>query len=165
MSAGSGALKVVSETNETKSEIQRTPDGRFVEGTCGGPGGSRPGSGRKPKPADETLLKRLYDLLDQNADKALQVLVDQLEDADSKIAQKAAAIVLSKTLPESRFLKSWQEEGKEAGKELESVGQYLQWKREQDIAEITDHSPSMEENDGGGTSEQATEGHTQEHRS
>ena len=139
------ALKVVSETNETKGEIQRTPDGRFAEGTCGGPGGSRPGSGRKPKPADETLLKRLYDLLDQNADTALQVLVDQLEHGDPKIAQKAAAIVLSKTLPETRFLESWQEKGKETAEELESIKEFLEWKMEKSIAELKekekDHPP------------------------
>jgi hypothetical protein len=137
MSAES-ALKVVSETNETKGQIQRTPDGRFAEGTCGGPGGSRPGSGRKPKPADETLLKRLYDLLDQNADKALQVLVDQLEHEDPKIAQKAAAIVLSKTLPESRFLESWREEGEPAAEELNRMMEYLDWKRQRDLAEEAD---------------------------
>ena len=124
-----------SESFETKGEIQRTPDGRFAEGTCGGPGGSRPGSGRKPKPADETLLKRLYDLLDQNADRALEVLVNQLEHEDPKIAQKAAAIVLSKTLPETRFLKSWQDKGKETNEELESVKSWLQWKFNQDLAE------------------------------
>ena len=99
------ALKVISETDETNGGFQREPDGKFAPGNKGGPGGSRPGSGRKPEPTDETLLKRLYDLLDQNADKALQVLVNQLEHVDPKIAQKAAAILLSKTLPETRFLK------------------------------------------------------------
>ena len=135
---GKQSLAVVetdSESFETKGKIQRTPDGRFAEGTCGGPGGSRPGSGRKPKPADETLLKRLYDLLDQNADRALEVLVNQLEHEDPKIAQKAAAIVLSKTLPESRFLESWQDKGKETNEELESVKSWLQWKFNQDLAE------------------------------
>jgi hypothetical protein len=133
--ATESALKVVLDTDETNDGYQREPDGRFAPGNKGGPGGSRPGSGRKPKPADETLLKRLYDLLDQNADRALEVLVNQLEHEDPKIAQKAAAIVLSKTLPESRFLESWQDKGKETNEELESVKSWLQWKFNQDLAE------------------------------
>jgi len=64
------ALKVIP-TDETNDDYQRKPGGQFAPGNKGGPGGSRPGSGRKPAPADETLLKRLYDLLDGNADKAL----------------------------------------------------------------------------------------------
>ena len=131
------ALKVISDTDETKGEIQRTPDGRFAQGTCGGLGGSRPGSGRKPEPVDETLLKRLYDLLDSTADRALQVLIDQLEHADPKIAQKAAAIVLSKTLPEARFLKSWKdEEAKEADwRNLKQFGEFLAYKRDRAVQE------------------------------
>jgi len=70
-----------------------------------------------------------------NADKALGLLVDQISHADPRIAQKAAAIVLSKTLPESRFLESWQEKGKEIAEELESVKSWLTWKRQQDVAE------------------------------
>jgi len=84
----------------------------------------------------DTLLKRLYDLLDGNADKALQVLVDQLKDEDPKIAQKAAAIVLAKVLPESRFLKSWSEEGKEVVEELQVFKDFLAFKRDRDIAEL-----------------------------
>jgi hypothetical protein len=82
-------------------------------------------------------LKRLYDLLDGNADKALQVLVDQLEHSDPKIAQRAAAIVLSKTLPEARFLKDWKGE-KDRETEVEELGQlkeFLMWKMDRDVQE------------------------------
>jgi hypothetical protein len=125
------ALKVVCETDETNGGYQREPDGKFAPGNKGGPGGSRPGAGRKPQPADESLLSRLYALLDGNAHRALEVLIHQLEHEDPKIAQKAAAIVLSKTLPESRFLQVMKE--------------FLVWKMEKDIAEAEekekDHPP------------------------
>ena len=144
-------LKVVSETDETNGEFQREPDGKFAPGNKGGPGGSRPGSGRKPAPEDETLLKRLYDLLDGNADKALQVLVDQLEHDDPKIAQKAAAILLNKTLPETRFLKDWKgEKDQEATtQELESVKEFLMWKADKDIAEAEERDRETPETDQG----------------
>jgi hypothetical protein len=143
-------LKVVSETDETNGEFQREADGKFAPGNKGGPGGSRPGSGRKPKPTDPTLLKRLYDLLDGNADKALQVLVDQLEHKDPKIAQKAAAILINKTLPETRFLKSWREKDrKEDAEELESVKAFLAWKADKDIAEAEERERETPETDQG----------------
>ena len=129
-------VDVDSETFGTKGGIQRDSSGRFTEGTCGGPGGARPGSGRRPQPTDETLLKRLYDLLDGHADKALQVLVDQLEHRDPKVAQKAASIILSKTLPEGRLLKNWeQNRAQQLSADLESVASWLAHKREQDLAE------------------------------
>jgi hypothetical protein len=127
----------ISDTDETNGGFQREPDGKFAPGNKGGPGGSRPGSGRKPEATDPTLLKRLYDLLDGNADKALQVLVDQLEHSDPKIAQRAAAIVLSKTLPEARFLKDWKGE-KDRETEVEELGQlkeFLMWKMDRDVQE------------------------------
>ena len=127
---------VDSETFETKGQIQRDASGRFTEGTCGGPGGARPGSGRRPQPTDETLLKRLYDLLDGHADKALQVLVDQLEHRDPKVAQKAASIILSKTLPEGRLLKNWDaHKAERLSADLDSVRSWLEHKREQDLAQ------------------------------
>jgi hypothetical protein len=145
------ALKVISETVETNREIERQADGKFAKGNKGGPGGSRPGSGRKPEPADETLLKRLYDLLDGNADKALQVLVDQLEHDDPKIAQKAAAILLNKTLPETRFLKDWKGE-KDQEATLEELGvakEFMSWKRAKDVAEAEERDRETPEADQG----------------
>lgn len=129
-------VKTDSEPFETKREIQRDSSGRFVEGTCGGPGGPRPGSGRPPKSADESLVKRLYGLLDSTADRALEVLIEQLEDDNAKISQKAADIILSKVLPEGRFLKSWREEDKEVAEELQIFKDFLAFKRDQDIAEL-----------------------------
>jgi hypothetical protein len=158
--ATESALKVVSDTDETNDGYQREPDGKFAPGNKGGPGGSRPGSGRKPKPADESLVKRLYDLLDQNADRALEVLVNQLEHEDPKIAQKAAAIVLNKTLPEGRFLKEWRTEREKSDwRDLQEFGQFLMWKMDQDVtkAEVKEKQSSpvegAENNTKGGDSE------------
>jgi hypothetical protein len=89
-------------------------------------------------------------LLDENADKALQVLVDQLEHKDPKIAQKAAVILINKTLPETRFLKSWREKDrKEDAEELESVKAFLEWKADKDIAEAEERDRETPETDQG----------------
>ena len=129
------SLAVVKDTDETKGQYQRKQDGKFAEGNKGGPGGSRPGSGRKPRPADETLLKRLYDLLDGNADKALEVLIEQLEHDDPKVAQKAALAVLAKVLPEGRLLKEWREDSKITPEQLAEYREFINWKIDQDVQE------------------------------
>jgi len=150
MSAELAVIK--SDTDETNGSYQRQPDGKFAPGNKGGSGGPRPGSGRPPKPADETLLTRLYTLLDGNADRALEVLIDQLESKDPKVAQKAASIVLSKTLPEARFLKGWEEQGEKFTPEaLELWKEFFAWKQDRDIAQYEernkDHPPAEEAED------------------
>ena len=131
-----GLAIVKTETDETNDQYQRKPDGKFAEGNKGGPGGSRPGSGRRPKPADDTLLKRLYDLLDENADKALEVLIKQLEHDDPKVAQKAALAVLNKVLPEDRLLKGWREDKKVTPEQHAQFREFMSWKMDQDVREI-----------------------------
>jgi len=130
-----GALKVVP-ADETKGQIKRTSGGQFTEGTCGGSGGSRPGGGRPPKPADETLLKRLYGLLDGNAGRALGVLVEQLDHEDPKVAQKAALAVLGKVLPEGRLLKTWEKDSGNKAGEIILFKEFLVWKMEKDLKAI-----------------------------
>ena len=126
---------VKTDTDEINGQNQRHPDGKYAHGNKGGPGGSRPGSGRKPNPADDTLLKRLYDLLDENADKALEVLIEQLEHDDPKVAQKAALAVLAKVLPEGRLLKTWREDSEIKPEQVREYREFIIWKMEKDIQE------------------------------
>jgi hypothetical protein len=78
----------------------RDDRGRFLTGNPGGPGRQRPGSGRKPKPADHSLLEKLYDNLDWAAPIAMKVLDDVLESGDERLRVKAAELVLRKVLPD-----------------------------------------------------------------
>ena len=130
-----GLAIVKADTDETNDQYQRKPGGEFDKGNKGGPGGSRPGSGRKPQPTDNTLLKRLYDLLDENADKALEVLVAQLEHDDPKVAQKAALAVLGKVLPEGRLLEGWREDKKVTPEQHAKFKEFIAWKMDQDVQE------------------------------
>jgi len=107
----------------------------------GGPGGSRPGSGRKPKSKDPSLLSQLYDILDESAPRALERLTEFIESPDDKICLKACTEILRRVLPESKLLPTWEEHGKDASlEELESVKAYLCWKQRHDVgdAEILD---------------------------
>lgn len=82
----------------------RDSKGRFAPGNSGGPGGPRPGSGRKPKPSDPSLLDRLYETLDESAPKALKVLDNALRSDDEKTRVKAAELILRKVLPDRSML-------------------------------------------------------------
>lgn len=90
----------------SNAKKERDGKGRFTEGNPGGPGGSRPGSGRKPKPNDETLLKELYRLLDEAAPLAMELLTNQLKHGDPKIAQGAARVIMDKVLPNQTRLQA-----------------------------------------------------------
>ncbi len=87
-----------------QEQTGRDTKGRFAKGNPGGPGGARPGSGRKPKPDDPTLLNKLYTALDEAAPKALKVLSDALGSKDEKTRVKAAALILAKVLPDKSML-------------------------------------------------------------
>lgn len=78
----------------------REQDGRFAKGNKGGPGGPRPGSGRKPKPSDPSLLQELYDILDQAAPEALRIVREKLNSKDERVQLDACKLILGKTLPE-----------------------------------------------------------------
>lgn len=91
-------------------EDGRQSNGRFAKGNPGGKGGARPGSGRKPRPDDPTLLNKLYAVLDEGAPKALQVLIDALKSKDEKIRVKAADIITRKVLPDRSMLDIQREE-------------------------------------------------------
>jgi hypothetical protein len=93
-------------TDVSNEKKERDGKGRFTEGNSGGPGGSRPGSGRKPKPNDETLLKELYRLLDEAAPLAMELLTNQLRHEDPKIAQGAARVIMDKVLPNQTRLQA-----------------------------------------------------------
>jgi hypothetical protein len=99
----------MSDTDQTNGTIHpkvRDDKGRFAEGNPGGPGGSRPGSGRKPKPKNPQLLSQLYDLLDQAAPEALETVRNLLQSKDEKVRLKAGEIILSKTLPTTSRLET-----------------------------------------------------------
>lgn len=82
----------------------RDNKGRFAPGNRIAKGGPRPGSGRPPKPKDENLLQRLYDVLDEVSPRALHVLTELLTSEDEKIRLRAAEAILKKTLPDQAML-------------------------------------------------------------
>jgi hypothetical protein len=126
---------VKSDTDETNGEYQRQPDGKFACGNKGGPGGPRPGSGRKPKPKDPSLLSQLFDILDESAPRALERLTEFIESPDDKVSLKACIEILKRVLPESKLLPSWEEKDKETAWDPEWLRQLLDWKAQKDIEE------------------------------
>jgi hypothetical protein len=93
------------ETDEQK-QPWHDPGGRFARNNPGGPGGSLPGGGRPPKPANPSLLRQLYDLLDQASPMAMALLIKQLNHEDPRIAQGAARLILDKVLPDQAMLQA-----------------------------------------------------------
>ena len=71
------------------------PDGMPV-----GRGGARPGSGRKPKPKNATLLERAYAVLDEATLPAVQAVVDLLTSEEPRYRLDAAKLILSKCIPD-----------------------------------------------------------------
>ena len=109
-------------------------DNKFKKGNPGGPGGKRVGAGRPPKP-DETLLKRLYSILETSSELAVEVLEKQLKNSDAKIAQGAAKIILGKILPERSAFESWKINEVISPETHKSIGDLLELKRQKDLEE------------------------------
>ena len=65
----------------------------------------------------------------------MEVLIEQLEHDDPKVAQKAALAVLAKVLPEGRLLKEWREDSKITPEQLAEYREFINWKIDQDVQE------------------------------
>jgi hypothetical protein len=122
------------EENEEEKKDYHGEDGKFKEGNPGGPGGKRVGAGRPPKP-DETLLKRLYSILETSSELAVEVLEKQLKNSDAKIAQGAAKVILGKILPERSAFESWKINEIVSPETHKSIGDLLALKRQKDLGE------------------------------
>ena len=74
--------------------------GRRPDGMPKGRGGARPGSGRKPKPKNASLLERAYAVLDEATLPAVQAVVDLLTSTEPRYRLEAAKLILSKCIPD-----------------------------------------------------------------
>jgi len=119
---------------EKKKKDYLGEDNKFKKGNPGGPGGKRVGSGRPPKP-EETLLKRLYTILEGSSELAVEVLEKQLKNGDAKIAQGAAKIILGKILPERSAHESWKINEITSPETHKGMKDLLTWKRQKDLEE------------------------------
>lgn len=63
-------------------------------------GGARPGSGRKPKPRNPTLLERAYTLLDEATIPAVNAIVLLTKSRNPMVRLHAAKAILAKTIPD-----------------------------------------------------------------
>ena len=109
-------------------------DSKFKEGNPGGPGGKRVGAGRPPKPED-SLLKKLYGILEKSSEEALKLLRIQLKNKDDKVAQGAAKIILGKTLPERSAHESWKINEITSPETHKGMSDLLTLKRQKDLGE------------------------------
>jgi hypothetical protein len=67
-------------------------------------GGPRPNSGRKPIEKRLSNYERAVKLLDDNVEKALDVLIKGLTDPDKNYRMRCAEILLKKTIPDKKHI-------------------------------------------------------------
>jgi hypothetical protein len=67
-----------------------------------GPGGGLPGGGRTPKALQMQNYKKVIKLLDDNAEEAINVLIDGLTDDDKYYRFNCACVLLKKIIPDKK---------------------------------------------------------------
>ena len=134
------------EKKKKDKEDYHGSDNKFKKGNPGGPGGERVGAGRPPKPED-SLLKKLYAILEESSEEALKLLRGQLKNKDDKVAQGAAKILLGKTLPERSAHESWKINEITSPEIHKGMSDLLEWKRQRDLEEAKEEGLKLVKNE------------------
>ena len=146
MTSKTRALKR-SDTRQTRAEddfdqalVERDPLGRFT---------GRGGPGRKEKP-ETKILRRIRERLPEGAEKALEVLIEQLTDTDKRIRQGAAKILLERVAPVQIMERAWISVNQEDEKKnslasvLPQIREFLIWRMNR-VLEPADALPERED--------------------
>jgi len=90
------------ETKEKKELVEKPK--KHQAGNKGKRGGAQPGSGRKPLEKRLSNYERACKLLDDNVEKALDVLIKGLSDSDKNYRMRCAEILLKKSIPDKKHI-------------------------------------------------------------